>query len=81
MHHQPYIIAIEGCNGSGKSTSLSYIQEQLSKQGYTVDSFKAPDYSTFTGKQLLAFLKGQILSGDTIYEPKSNSELSKQDLA
>ncbi|WP_053228467.1 dTMP kinase [Spirochaeta cellobiosiphila] len=71
--HTPLFIAIEGIDGSGKTTYLNYINNQLEAQGKKTVIFSFPEYDSFFGKEIGYLLsgKGDINANDV--DPKSMS--------
>ncbi len=55
------LIAVEGIDGSGKTTIVRYLVEELRKRGYDVVSFKEPTDSKY-GKMIRQILKDRKIS-------------------
>jgi dTMP kinase len=66
------LIAIEGIDGSGKTTIARFLEEELKKRGYNVVRFKEPTDSEY-GRKIKQILKERIVS------PKEELELFLKD--
>jgi dTMP kinase len=66
------LIAIEGIDGSGKTTIARFLEEELKKIGYNVVRFKEPTDSEY-GRKIKQILKERIVS------PKEELELFLKD--
>jgi len=66
------LIAIEGIDGSGKTTIARFLEEELRKRGYNVVRFKEPTDSEY-GRKIKQILKERIVS------PKEELELFLKD--
>lgn len=62
------LIAIEGIDGTGKSTIAKSLQENLSKMGYQIVVFKEPTNETEAGKKI----RKSYLEGRTSVEEELN---------
>ena len=49
---QGFLIAIEGIDGTGKTSIVKSLLEKLTKDGYQVISFKEPTNETEAGKKI-----------------------------
>ncbi|MDT8837795.1 dTMP kinase [Paraburkholderia fungorum] len=56
----PYIVAIEGIDGSGKETQTELLSHRLKEQGKKVVTKSYPQYESFAGKEI-----GMLLSGES----------------
>ena len=55
---KPLIIAVEGCNASGKSYAIERLKSILNDYNLRVACLKAPDYQGLHGDVITRFLKG-----------------------
>lgn len=51
-------IAVEGIDGSGKTTVIKMLKESMEKLNIPVVTMAFPNRSTFSGKKIDAYLKG-----------------------
>ncbi len=61
------LIAIEGIDGSGKTTVARFLEEELRKRGYDVVRFKEPTDSKY-GRKIRQILKERKLSPKEVLE-------------
>lgn len=54
------IIAIEGSDGTGKSTQAKMLVEHLRKDSFSVAFLSFPRYDTPTGKKIAQYLEGEL---------------------
>ncbi|HEX5456722.1 MAG TPA: FAD-dependent thymidylate synthase [Candidatus Saccharimonadales bacterium] len=61
MENKPGIfIALEGTNGSGKSTQFKLIADRLKKNGYDVETFRFPQYGDQSSYFIREYLAGNL---------------------
>lgn len=59
------LLALEGANGTGKTTTAKLLKERLEASGISVEIIKFPDYGTDTGKIISRYLAGEFEAPDT----------------
>jgi dTMP kinase len=58
------LISFEGIDGSGKSTQISLLKEELTKQGYEVEVFREPG-----GTDVSEMIRGMLLNPEIDIDP------------
>jgi thymidylate kinase len=62
---EPFVITFCGQNGCGKSTIIQQLRDNIELcTDLTVETFKAPVYSTESGEKIRNFLAGQTVDED-----------------
>ena len=70
---QPIFICIEGLDGSGKNLQTNMLTEKLREKGYNVTRIDFPQYDSFFGKEIGAYLSGRVSTRADQIDAKSMS--------
>ena len=71
--HKPYLINIEGADGTGKHTVSMALKTIFEDKGYKVHVTSFPVYGTPSGDLISSFLQGKIIGDSKISEPVLSS--------
>lgn len=69
----PYIINIEGVDGTGKTEVSKRLTEKIESLGFSVYNTDFPVYKSPTGKLVKSFLNGEVIGNSTKADPITSS--------